>query len=346
MAPVLNALGQLVPGLRAILRTTVPEAFFRSRLTIAWDYHPAQQDIGCVQDGPLKIDVPATWAALTRFHETWDDRLRDECRVIEQVNPDLVLSDISYFALAAAHRAGRRSVALASLAWDEIMAVYRQPEHRAHTALIEQMHACYGLPECLIRVAPAMPLRAFRNPHDVGPIVEALTPERARLRQAVGAADHERLVLVGFGGISLTALPYEQMERMAGYRFLIDGALPKPCLRVHSVQDLDMRFMTVLASADIIMTKPGYSTIVEAVDKRQPVVYVRRYNFGDEQSIVDYLHRHGHGAELSLADFEQGHWQPALERAATPTSPPVPPPSPGTVPAANICAELLMNAHA
>jgi len=71
VVPVLNALGVLVPGLTAVLRTTVPSSFFRDRLTIPWDLQPVQQDVGCIQDGPLKIDIDATWTAHQCFHKTW-----------------------------------------------------------------------------------------------------------------------------------------------------------------------------------------------------------------------------------------------------------------------------------
>ena len=77
VVPVLNALGALVPGLNAVLRTTVPSSFFRDRLTIQWELSPVQQDIGCIQDGPLKIDIDAT-STHKQFHATWPDRLQTE----------------------------------------------------------------------------------------------------------------------------------------------------------------------------------------------------------------------------------------------------------------------------
>lgn len=346
VAPVLNALGRLVPDLRVILRTSVPESFFRVRLTIPYDYRPAQQDIGCIQQGPLHIDVPGTWKALTEFHATWEQRVEADAGLMTTLAPDLCLSDISYLAFAAAHRAGVRSLALASLAWDEIMEGFVESGTAAQEpqeGLIAQMRHCYGLAAGLIRLAPAMPLRAFPAPHDVGAIVEPIEAETQRLRERLHATDDERIVLVGFGGISLTSLPYAQMERMDGYRFLVDGSLPQAFTRLHSAQDLGMRFMTLLASCDLVMTKPGYSTIVEAVDKRKPVLYVRRYNFGDEQSIVDYLHRHGRGLELSLADFDRGAWRAPLDRLTGETAAhPLPtPPATGTEAAAALCAEYL-----
>jgi hypothetical protein len=63
------------------------------------------------------------------------------------------------------------------------------------------------------------------------------------------------------------------------------------------------------------MTKPGYGTLVEAVALQTPLVYVRRYNFADEQPLVDYLHRYGRGIELSLEHFIHGNWQEALQQA-------------------------------
>src|SRR5690348_16962714 len=91
VAPVLNQFGRQVPGLSAILRTTVPAAFFEPRLTIPWQLSIAQQDIGCIQDGPLKIDVPETWAAHRAFHSDWTAKVEAESRLIRNTNPACVL---------------------------------------------------------------------------------------------------------------------------------------------------------------------------------------------------------------------------------------------------------------
>ena len=101
VVPVLNALGALVPSLTAVLRTTVPSSFFRDRLAIQWELSPAQQDIGCVQDGPLKIDIEATWAAHQRFHETWEARLSNEVAAMQAASPALVIADTPYLAIEA-----------------------------------------------------------------------------------------------------------------------------------------------------------------------------------------------------------------------------------------------------
>jgi hypothetical protein len=116
------------------------------------------------------------------------------------------------------------------------------------------------------------------------------------------------------------------MEQLHHYRFLIDSPVPPGFSRIHSIETLPFSFKTLLASVDVIMTKPGYGTIVEAVALQQPVVYVRRYNFADEPPLVDYLHRFGRGVELPIDDFANARWEPALSKALSMLTPPTPPP--------------------
>jgi UDP-N-acetylglucosamine:LPS N-acetylglucosamine transferase len=96
-----------------------------------------------------------------------------------------------------------------------------------------------------------------------------------------------------------------------------------------------------LASADVLVTKPGYSTAVEAVALAKPVVYVRRHNFADEASLVEYLHRFGRAVELSAEEFSRGSWQAAFDRLETLPQPPPAPPATGAVEAATILARYV-----
>ena len=343
VVPVLNALGALIPDLTSVLRTTVPASFFHDRLIIPWDHQPVQQDIGCVQDGPLKIDIAATWAAHQRFHETWETRLSSEVAAMQAASPALVIADIPYLALEAGFRAQIPTVALASFTWDLVLKEYCHATHNSHQQLIQCIRESYAKAAMALRITPAPKIDGFTNIIDIGPIASPASPERERLALALALRPDERTVLVGFGGIPLTSLPLEQMEQLHPYRFLFDGPVPPECSRIHSTKTLPLSFKTLLASVDVIMTKPGYGTIVEAVALQQPVVYVRRYNFADEQPLVDYLHRYGRGVEWSIYDFMQGRWEPALQQALTAPLPSLPPPPTGAAEAAAFIAQQLRN---
>ncbi|MGQ0809740.1 MAG: hypothetical protein ACT4OO_00750 [Nitrospiraceae bacterium] len=345
MVPVLNQLGSHLPHLTALLHTTVPASFFHNRLTITWERFPIEQDIGCVQQDPLKIDVEATWTEHQRFHREWNRKLAEEEAAIRAHRPDLVFSDISYLAIEAGARAGVKAIALGSLSWDLVLMPFVQRGNGDQQRLIESIQCSYSHAQCLLRPTPGLSMEAFPRVIDIGPIAEPARNEAARLREAIGAAATECMVLVGFGGISMQTLPFAQMEQMTTYRFVVDGPVPGECRRVHSASALPLSFKVLLASADLVITKPGYGTITEAVTLHKPVVYVRRYNFADEQSLVDYLHRYGRGAELSTADFFSGNWKKALESARAASQSLERPPAPtGAADAAALLATYLRSA--
>lgn len=341
VVPVLNALGRLVPDLRAILRTTVPISFFQDRLSIPWEHRAVQQDVGCLQDGPLTIDSDATWREHARFHASWHERLEMETAALAAARPALVLADTPYLALAAGKQAGIPAVALVSFTWDLVLDAFPAPPGIDKAGLLRAVRAAYAQADLALRLAPAPKLPMFPQTVDVGPVAEPAPAARGALRVALGLASNERSVLIGFGGIPLSALPFDRLESLEGFRLLFDGPVPPGSRRVISTRTLPFSFKTLLASVDIIMTKPGYGTIVEAVALGQPVVYVRRYNFADEQPLVDYLHRHGCGVELSRAEFAEGRWEAALADVGIRTRPVDPPPAGGAQEAAQSLATLL-----
>lgn len=315
VVPVLNALHRLVPDLRVLLRTTVPSSFFKDRLVLPWDMNPVQQDVGCVQNGPLKIDVEATWREHHRFHSSWEERLQTEIEAMRAAGPNVVLADTPYLALAAGKAAAIPTVALVSFTWDLVLSEYIAPPSIDGRAIIQSIRQAYGKADLALRINPAPKMELFQRIIDIGPIAEPAPSHRVQLTEFLGLAPGEQTVLVGFGGVPLDSLPFDRLESLTGYRFIFDGSIPLGSRRFVAAASLPFSFKTLMASVDLIMTKPGYGTLVEAVAQGTPLVYVRRYNFADEQPLVDYLHRYGRGVELSLDDFAHGHWEESLQRA-------------------------------
>ncbi len=328
VVPVLNALGRRVPGVTAILRTTVPASFFHDRMTIPWTHQPVQQDVGCVQNGPLEIDVPATWDALEQFHADWDRRVEDEAAAIRAARPQLILADTPYLASEAGLHANTPVVALANFTWDAVLTPFLHPDMPAQRTLIESIVRSYSHASLALRIAPGLPLDVFRDVRGIGPIADPAPSRRAELRYRLAVADREQVVLVGFGGVPLASLPWTAMERMDGYRFIFDGPLPRPFATIHELRALPFSFKEVLASVDLIMTKPGYGTTVEAVTLGIPVVFVRRHNFADEPPLVAFLQQYGRAAELSLEEFLAGRWQTSFAALRSSHTPPQHPPAP------------------
>lgn len=220
VVPVLNALGRLVPNLSAILRTSVPADFFEPRLDIPWQLKVGQQDIGCIQDGPLKIDVSRTWAAHSVLHSDWQQKIEAEAALIRSAGPACVLSDISHLGIAAGAATGIPTIGLCSLSWDLVLEPFADPVRCEHATILRQIREAYAKADCFLRVAPALAITAFHPVREIGPIAEpaVLNPRRSVRPSAPGS-------LNGSCWSGSAALPCERFLRTHGG----DGRLSFRC---------------------------------------------------------------------------------------------------------------------
>lgn len=341
VVPVLNELGRRYPNLQVVLRTTVPDHFFTHRLTVPWERSVQEQDVGCVQRGPLHIDIGATWQAYQEFHGSWERRVAEECEVMKQYAPNLVLSNISYLALEAGSRSSIPAIAFGSLAWDHVLQELADSHNPEHGSIIGHIREMYKRADLAIRLAPALPMDSFPRHLDVGPIGHDASVDQHASLHNIRKTGNGPLVLVALGGVPLTTLPFETIDQLSPYQFLMDMPLPSQYARLISAQDVTNSFAQLLGTADIILSKPGYGTVIEAVAQGKPLVYVRRYNFADEGPVVDFAHQYGRAYELSKQDFFGGAWREALDAVQTLPFPNKGLPASGIGAAADIIASYL-----
>ena len=338
--PIINSLGMVCDQLQVVLRTCVPSSIFEEYLNVPWDLQPVPQDIGCIQEGPLDIDVEGTWTAYQTFHNDWNQRVSQEVSAMNKVQPKLVLSNISYLAITSAFQANCPAVAIASLSWDRVLVPYMDRANVNHTVIYEHICQEYAKAKHLIRLYPGIDMPAFPSVTDTGPSFPYVGRPSKNVREIFELEDGVKLVLLAFGGIPLTRLPLKHMEACEGFHFLVGGiSLQESSKRVHRIEDLNMGFGEIMRQADVVMTKPGYATITTAVQWSIPVVYVRRNNFVDEDSLVAYAHRYGNALEMTRTDFDAGTWEKTLEQVLSL------PPSTEAPPKTNVetVAEMLRN---
>ena len=285
----------------------------------------------------MTIDIPATWRAYHHFHETWERRVADECDVLKRYAPDLVLSNISYLALEAGSRTGVPAIAYGSLAWDHILQELLDSHNPEHAHIVGHIRDVYKRAEFAIRLSPALSMDAFSHHKDVGPIGYSLPregqPSKAKILR--NSSDGP-IVLVALGGVPLDSLPFHEIDQLAPFQLILDMPLPFKFSRLRSSSQFDMSFMELFDGADIILSKPGYGTVIEAVASGTPIIYVRRYNFADEDVLVEYAHRYGRAMELSKDEFYAGSWQKALTEIQALPLPREAPPESGVSAAADV----------
>ena len=309
-APVLEALAHRLPDLRLTIRSALPAAQLRLRISPAFEHIPAASDVGFLMHDAVRLDREASAAAYRTCHADWPARVAAEAAMLSALAPDLVLANVSALPLAGARRAGIPALALCSLNWADQFAFLFGGEAWA-VGILAELQAAYAGADAFLRCLPAAAMPTLRNVVDVPPIARVGRRDRAALAALLGAGD-DRLVLVGMGGIGFE-LPVAAWPRVDGIRWLVREPLAQARPDVVGYRALGWHFSDLLASVDAVVTKPGYGMFVEAAAAGTPLLYLRRDDWPEQEALIDWLRAMAVGAELSAAQFAAGDLLPALQ---------------------------------
>lgn len=310
-APILNALADLAPGLDLIVRSALPTAVLARRVRAPFRHLEAATDCNFVMHDSLHIDLPASEAAYRAFHADWPRRVATEAEGLAALGVDLVYSNVGYLPLAAARAAGIPSVALCSLNWADIFAHYLG--HRPGTgAMLDAMRAAYAGADRFLRPRPAMPMADLGNAFAIPPVAQAGRARQDELRAHLGLKRGDRIVLIGLGGIP-HRLPVEDWPVLPGVTWLVPDEWGAARPDVRGFDATGMVYADLLASADALVTKPGYGSFVEAVRAGVPVLYLPRPDWPEAPYLIDWLRASGRAREIDAARLAAGRLQDDLE---------------------------------
>lgn len=276
-APVLEALKRRRPDLTIHIRSDLAPEMLRSFFPMADEVSAPVGDFGMAMLSSFDVDVPETERRYRALHAGWAGAVAAEADGLR--GADLVLSNVSYLALAGAAQVGIPAVGFCSLDWLSIYRTYcsGMPEAERIAAEIE---AAYRSAALFLVPEPSMsmpfPVRG------VGPVARAGTP------RPIERAPGERLVLVSLGGIR-TEIDYGSWPRLPGIRYVIGGGMPPERPDMVALASLGISHLDCLWSVDALITKPGYGTMVEAACAGLPTLYASRETWPEEPALVAWL---------------------------------------------------------
>lgn len=337
-APVVNALARRVPGLRVTVRSAAPAEVLRPRFQCAFEHLPVALDFGMKMVNAVEVQVEESAAAYRTYHAGWEAKVQREAAQLRALRPDLVLANVPYISLAAAHAAGIPAVAMCCLNWADIYHHYCASAPEADD-IRAQILAAYAQAEVFLKVQPAMPMPDLRNTRLIGPIAEVGRNRRAEIDARLGLAKGDKLVLVAMGGMAYR-LPVEGWPRIPGVRWLIPAGWHVARPDMMAFEALDLSFSDVFASVDAVLTKPGYGAFAEAACAGVPALYVSRGDWPEQRYLVAWLEQHGVCRELSRDELLCGDLAGPLAALWSRPRPPIPR-ADGAEQAADVLADVL-----
>ncbi|MET0552873.1 MAG: hypothetical protein ABW221_07545 [Vicinamibacteria bacterium] len=331
-AEVLSALRARRPDLAITVVTAAP-AFLFDGLGAA--VRPLATDVGLAQQGALVIDLEQTVAACASFAARWPALVAEEAEWLRASGASLVLADIPPLAFAAAAAAGLPSVGCANFSWDWIYAGVAggRPELLAAAA---QAAAAYASADLLLELPFAGDLSAFPRRQRIPMVARHPRIPRDDVRGQLGLEGARPVVLLSFGGLGLPGFDRRVLGPLEDrFRFLDAADLPADRLAA-----LGLRYPDVVGASDVVVTKPGYGIVTDAIAAGARLVYTDRGAFPEYDVMVREMAGYLPTGYVSGDDLRAGRLGPAIDAVLPRPSVP-PPPTNGAEAAAGAIVERL-----
>jgi len=344
VAEVLRVVREREARLPITVVTSAPESLFRDVVAEPLAFRVLECDVGLVQGDALTIDEAATVERWREFHAGNGDRVDAEWRWLRHSKARLVLGDIPPLAFQAASEAGVASIALANFSWDW---VYRHLARRQASLADAAGWAAtaYERAGLLLRLPFAGDLSAFPKVVDIPLVARRPRVPRAVARKLLGLGDRP-MALLSFGGVGIRSFEPSVLAPLAEFQFLTVGALASASgnVRVASAAEmggLGLRYEDLVGAADVVVTKPGYGIVSDAIGAGSRIVYTERGDFPEYPVLVAEMARYVPCAHVSNADLMAGRLRHSLKQVL---AQPVPPPP--DLSGAAAAAEWLLEAAA
>ena len=315
------------PGVRITVVSQAPEARFRPAIPGAFAYRRIQCDVGLVQRDALVLDLPATLTACRAFSATWEERVQSEASWLRESEAAVILGDVPPLAFAAAARAGVPSVALANFSWDWIYGHLAATEPGLAEAA-DEARAAYAATSLLLRLPFAGDLSAFPRIEDVPLVARVPSVKAGEARQRLGLGDRPA-VLLSFGGIGMRAPASQSLGGLPDFDFLVEAPPQGSPPNVHSVDDgrlatLGLGYEDVVGAVDVVVTKPGYGIVTDAIAGRTSMVYTERGDFPEYPILVAEMKHYLPAVHASNDDVRAGRIGKAIRAVLDLTFPEAP----------------------
>jgi hypothetical protein len=303
MAEVMKALAAEPPGIRIFVRSAAPEFLFPPQVS----YSAADFDAGVAETPDTLRILPGETAS--RLGALMDRAGQIVAREIEWTRAhgiELLIADIPFLAGEIAAGAGIPCFGISNFTWDWIYEPHlagdaRWPEWE------RRIRGAYARFSLFLKLPFAQNARldAFAAVREV-PLIAS--PSAGAESNGTGPLR----VLIAMRGEIPVAAVRRAARQAPEFRFVHRKAeleAEEPNLEYSSAP-----FHDLLAQSDVIVSKPGYSTIAECVAHRKRFLYTPRSGFREDPVSLAEASAYIPLAEIPLEDFHTGAWAEHLRR--------------------------------
>ncbi|UWZ77923.1 hypothetical protein L9S41_09425 [Geoalkalibacter halelectricus] len=309
---IINTLRHRHPDVAVEVVSAAHEWFFRGFLDPSVPLRRAQLDIGVLQRDSLRMEEARTLGAYRTFLPERALLVAAESASLRASGVTLVACDIPPLALAAARAAGIPGVGIANFTWEWIYEDLAA-RHGDFDDVLSSVREDYRSASAYLRLPFHGPFPAGISCENLPLVARRAQLSRAAVRKRLGLVDGRRLALISFGGFGLQDCDFSALASLRDWVFVSEARPGAPAANFIVPPPQGLAYPDLVAAADVVVTKPGYGIVSEAIANGTAVLYTSRGEFREQDLLVAGLRRYARARFISNEQLLRGDWGADLD---------------------------------
>ena len=305
VASIAGQIKKLNPEIVLVLVTTTPRWLLESYIGGDFIHREKSFDVGVIQSDSLNMDLSATKEKMEYYRRIESELIASEVEFINSHQVDLIFADIPAMVTKIAKKAGIPCWMMSNFGWDFIYSAWGEE----FKSIVDWLSDGYNRCDRLFRLPFAEPMRSFPSQENVGLTGGIPRYSEEKLREQYGiTTPKEKTVLLTFGGLGLTAIPYENINRFPDWQFITFAGNAPEMPNLLKINDRKLRPIDFMPVCGRVISKPGFSTFSETMRLDVPLISLTRDGFAEAQILLDGLRNHSYHRIVNYQDFFDGDW--------------------------------------
>lgn len=298
------------------VKTPTPQKFFDFPNVT---YHNQRYDIGLIQPDSLTVDVEATFGWYRDFLKRQPELVAEEVTFIRENHVDVIVSDMPPIAFEIADSAGIPSVACTHFTWDWVYGQYL-PEYDHHADIIETLSKTYNKATLALQMPFAHDFDMFDTVEEIPLVINMPTKTTDVIRAEFDTPDDYKVCLLSMGGMAWGDNDVSALRNITGWTFWVmpdmwEHVRDLPYCRMVPTDTPD--YQNLIAAADVLVGKAGWSTVAEVIAHQTPMLYTLRDGYSENTLLEDALKQHAKCRYVEKSAFQTGAWVAYLDELVT-----------------------------
>jgi len=299
-------------GIFCIIRSQKPDFLFGNLHSGLYEKSDCGLDFGVKHGLNLVPNLEQTRQTLLSLLSKRQSLVESEIEFLRREQIDLIISDVPFLIFEAAKYAQIPVVAVSNFDWSFIYGELFALE-KDISPIVNMIYGLYSLCDLALRLpfGSKQSMSSFPKAQQVG-LLARKKAHYQDVRTPFGIERDTKLLLSMFGGEGSPEFDLSQLCK--GFEGVVIST--NPCDEANHIKvKPDDDFLDLIHAADLILTKPGYSSFAEAVQFGKPLLYYPRNNYPEEKVLIAGLQAYGMGIEVKQINQNPREWKTLCNHA-------------------------------